>query len=153
MALVPVTGEVLSLDAPAETLVDALFRMRDLEQQLSAVRRDVGLEITRRMDADNLRQVDVDGFRVTVSAPAEEWDLEALDDALTALVDNGILTPAATQRLFRVKRDIDKRELKKLLGNLEPEDAVKIRGCSSKSKRIRSVRVEDQSGEDRGWFR
>lgn len=153
MALVPVTGEVLDLDAPNETLVDALFRMRDLEQQLQAARRDVGLEITRRMDADNLRQVDVDGFRVTVSAPGEDWDLEALDEVLTALVDNGILTPAATQRLFRVKRDVDKREMKKLLGNVEPVDAGKIRGCSAKSKRLRSVRVEDRSGGNRGWSR
>lgn len=150
-ALVPVTGELIPLDAPNEVLIDALYRMRDLEQQLYRVRRDVGLEVTRRMDADNLRQVDVDGFRVTVAAPIEDWDLERLDRVLVGLVDQGTLTPAATQRLFRTRREIDKRELKKLLGNLDGEDVEKIRACSEKSKRVRSVRVEDRSGEDRGW--
>lgn len=149
-ALVPVTGEVIPYDAPNETLVDALYRMRDLEGQLAACRRDVGLEITRRMDADNLRQVDVDGFRVTVAAPGEDWDLERLDDVLTGLVDAGTLTPAATARLFKVERRIQKRELTKLLKNLDADDAEKVRACSERSKRVRSVRVEDQVG-GRGW--
>lgn len=152
-ALVPVTGEVIPFDAPNETLIDALFRMRDLETQLAAVRRDVGLEITRRMDADNLRQVEVDGFKVTVAAPGEDWDLELLDEVLGQLVAAGVLTPAATDRLFKVERKIQKRELTKLLKNLDgqnAEAAESIRACCETSRRVRSVKVEDRAG-GRGW--
>lgn len=149
-ALVPVTGEVIPLDAPNETLIDALYRMRDLENQLTAVRRDVGLEITRRMDADNLRQVDVDGFRVTVAAPGEDWDMDRLDEVLDELVAAEVITRAAVDRLFKTERKIQKRELTKLLKNLDDEPANAIRACSERSKRVRSVRVEDQAG-GRGW--
>lgn len=149
-ALVPVSGEVIPYDAPNEVLIDALYRMRDLENQLAACRRDVGLEITRRMDADNLRQVDVDGFRVTVAAPYEDWDLDELDDVLAVLVDREVLTPAAVERLFKTERKIQKRELTKLLKNLDGEAADAIRACREQSARVRSVRVEDKAG-GRGW--
>lgn len=151
-ALVPVTGEVIPYDAPNEVLIDALYRMRDLENQLAACRRDVGLEITRRMDADNLRQVDVDGFRVTVAAPGEDWDLELLDEVLAGQVEAGVLTPAAVDRLFKTERKIQKRELTKLLKNLDGEVADQIRACSEQSRRVRSVKVEDKAG-GRGWGR
>lgn len=151
-ALVPVTGEVIPLDAPNEVLIDALYRMRDLENQLTAVRRDVGLEITRRMDADNLRQVDVDGFRVTVAAPGEDWDMARLDEVLDELVAAEVITRAAVDRLFKTERRIQKRELTKLLKNLDSEPAAAIRACSERSRRVRSVRVEDKTGE-RGWGR
>lgn len=152
-ALVPVTGEVIPYDAPNEVLIDALYRMRDLENQLAAARRDVGLEITRRMDADNLRQVEVDGFKVTVQAPGEDWDLKALDEVLDGLVAHGVLTPAAVERLFKVERRIQKRELTKLLKNLDDVNAgaaEAIRVCRDTSRRIRSVKVEDLQG-GRGW--
>lgn len=152
-ALVPVTGEIVSLDAPNETLIDALFRMRDLENQLAAVRRDIGFEITRRMDADNLRQVEVDGFKVTVAAPGEDWDLKRLDEVLDGLVEAGTLTPAATERLFKVERRVQKRELTKLLKNLDgvnAEAAEQIRECCETSRRVRSVKVTDERG-GRGW--
>lgn len=151
-AIVPVTGELLPLDAPNETLINALYEMRDLESQLQAVRRDVGLELTRRMDADNLRQVDVNGFRVTVAAPGEDWDMDRLDEVLDELVAAEVLTRAAVDRLFKVERKIQKRELTKLLKNLDSEPADAIRACSERSRRVRSVRVEDKTGE-RGWGR
>lgn len=149
-ALVPVTGEVIPHDAPTDVLLDALHRMRDLEQQLQACRRDVGLEVTRRMDRDNIRQADVDGFRVTVSAPGEDWDLDRLDEVLDELVAAEVITRAAVDRLFKTERKIQKRELTKLLKNLDPEPADAIRACSERSRRLRSVRVEDLTGE-RGW--
>lgn len=152
-ALVPVTGEVIPFDAPNEVLIDALYRMRDLENQLTAVRRDVGLEITRRMDADNLRQVEANGFKVTVAAPGEDWDLKKLDEVLNELIDQGTLTPAATDRLFKTERKIQKRELTKLLKNLDGvnrDAADLIRACCETSRRVRSVKVEDLEG-GRGW--
>lgn len=152
-ALVPVSGELIPFDAPNEILIDALFRMRDLENQLASVRRDVGLEITRRMDADNLRSVEVDGFRVTVAAPGEDWDLARLDEVLENLIEAGTLTPAATERLFKVERRVQKRELTKLLKNLDgvnSEAADTIRACCDMSRRVRSVKVTDERG-GRGW--
>ena len=152
-ALVPVTGEVIPYDAPNETLIEAMYRMRDLEAQLAACRRDVGLEITRRMDADNLRSVEVDGFKVTVAAPGEDWDLALLDEVLEGLIAAGTLTPAATERLFKTERRIQKRELTKLLKNLDgvnSEAADTIRACCDTSRRVRSVKVEDRAG-GRGW--
>lgn len=152
MALVPVSGEVIPFDAPSDVLVDAIYRIRDLESRLASARRDLGLEITRRMDADNLRQVDVDGFRVTVAKPAEDWDMDRLDEVLDELVAAEIITRAAVDRLFKVERKIQKRELTKLLSNLDEEPAAAIRACSERSRRLRSVRVEDLTGE-RGWSR
>lgn len=154
-AMVPVTGEVVPYDAPNEVLIEALHRMRDLENRLAAARRDLGLEVTRRMDADNLRQVEVDGFKVTVAAPGEDWDLKRLDGVLDGLVDAEVLTPAATERLFKTERRIQKRELTKLLKNLDgvnSEAAEQIRACCETSRRVRSVKVEDQIG-GRGWDR
>lgn len=149
-ALVPVTGEVIPYDAPTDVLLDALYRMRDLEQQLQACRRDVGLEVTRRMDADNIRQADIDGFRVTVAAPGEDWDLDRLDEVLDELVAAKVITRGAVDRLFKTERKVQKRELSKLLGNLDDEPAAAIRACSERSRRVRSVRVEDRVG-GRGW--
>ena len=152
-ALVPVTGEIVPFDADNEVLIDALYRMRDLETQLASARRDVGLEITRRMDADNLRSVEVDGFKVTVAAPGEDWDLKRLDEVLRELVEAQVLTPAATERLFKVERKVQKRELTKLLKNLDDVNAgaaEAIRVCRDTSRRIRSVKVEDLQG-GRGW--
>ena len=153
MALVPITGELVPFDAENAVLIEAVHRMRDLEQQLATARRDLGLELTRRMDADNLRQVEVDGFKVTVAAPGEDWDLKKLDEVLNELIDQGTLTPAATERLFKTERKIQKRELTKLLKNLDGvnrDAADLIRGCCETSRRVRSVKVEDLEG-GRGW--
>lgn len=152
MALVPVTGEVLDLDSPSEVLVDALHRITDLQSQLAAARRDLGFEITRRMDADNLRQVDVDGFRVTVRKPDEKWDLERLDLVLDELVAAGVITRSAVDRLFRVKREVQAREMTKLLGNLGADEQSAVRDCC-RVAHARMPSVKDQSKEYRGWSR
>lgn len=148
--LVPVTGEILPLDAPTDVLVDAMFRIRDLEQQLAAARRDLGIEVTARADKENIRSYEVDGFRVTVSKPGVDWDLEMLDEVLGELVDAGVLSQRAVDGLFKVERKLQARPLSNLLGGLSEEDAARVRACSEQSRRVRSVKVEDRAG-GRGW--
>lgn len=142
---IPPTGEAVALDAPSEDLAAAVLHMRELEQELSRVRQIVGLEITRRMDLENLRSVEHGGFRIKVAAPGTDWDEKALEEALDELVAAEAITPGAKERLFKTTRKIQIRELSKLLATLPPDAAAKLRACSEPSKRVRSVSVENHN--------
>jgi hypothetical protein len=140
---IPLTGELLPLDAESDVLAEAVNRIRDLERQLASVRSRVGEELTRRMDMENLRKVKVGDYEITVDAPgAITWDLDRLHQALKDLADKGIIVPAVVDRVMPPKLSISQRELKKLLPTLSPEDRENLESCSEASARSRRVRVD-----------
>ena len=151
--VVPDTGELIPLDAPSEDLAAAVYRMKTLEDELYRVRGIVNQELTRRMDLDNKRSVEVDGFKLEVAAPGKEWDYELLDEVLADLVDAGKLSEEGKRSLYKVpepKRSLQVRELNKLLASLPDDLAAQVRACAGESKRTRAVKVKDLEG-GRAW--
>jgi hypothetical protein len=141
--LVPVTGELLPLDAPSAQLAEAVLRMRELEQQLAAARQLVGAELTHRLDMENLRSAEVDGLKVTVAAPGRDWNTDTLAGVLDELVEESVITPAAMDRIVVLERKVKGTELRKLLATLPEAEAARLRACSKPNSRVRSVKVED----------
>lgn len=140
---VPLTGELLPLDAESDVLAEAVNRIRELERQLASVRTQVGEELTRRMDMENLRKVRVGDYEISVDAPGSiTWDLDKLHAALEGLAEKGVIVPAVVDRIMPPKLSISQRELKKLLPTLSDEDRQALEGCSEPSRRARRVRVD-----------
>lgn len=139
---IPQTGELLPLDAPSDQLAEAVARMRDLEKELSRVRGIVGGELARRLDLENMRSVRVDNFKIKVGAPGVDWNTDQLAGVLDELVEEASLTTGAMDRIVFLERKVSIRELNKLLPNLNPEQAARVRACSTPSKRARVASVE-----------
>lgn len=140
--LVPYSGELLALDADSETLVDAVYRMRELEDELRRVRQTVGLELTRRLDAENLRSVKVGEYDLKVAAPRDDWPIDDVDAVLAELVEAETITQGARDRVVKSEPKLDLRELKKLLGTLPDDARDRLRSVSTRSTRLRSVTVK-----------
>ena len=141
--MVPVTGEVIDLASPTDTLAEASQRIRELETELARVRASIGMEIVKRMDHENLRSAEVGDFSLTVDAPGGvDWEAKKLEEALWWLVDHDQISGEAMDRVLPMKRSVGLRELKKLLPSLSDEDRARVEACSAPSKKVRRVRVE-----------
>lgn len=140
--LVPGTGELVALDSATDVLAKAVDQMRELERELARVRSTVGLELTRRMDKENLRTAEVGEWVIEVDAPgAVDWDAKKLEAVLHGLVDHNELSADAMDRVMPLKRQVSVREVKKLLTVLAEGDAEAVQGCSSLSTRTRRIKV------------
>ena len=140
--MVPPTGEIIPLDGPSDQLAEAVFRMKELEDELVRARRTVSLELTRRLDMENLRTANAGSWKVSVAAPAKDWDTDRIAGVLDELVEEQRITPGAMDRVVKLERKLDKRELTKMLKTLPEEAAARLNECSSPSRRLRSVKVE-----------
>lgn len=145
--IIPTTGEVLPLDAPNKKLAEAAVYMGELKKELARVEAIVAGELARRMDLENLRTVEEDGFKLQVSAPERDWDLDKLKDVLDDFVAKGRITRGAADRVITwtepkpVER-VAKVELNKLLNGELPEVAKKqLKACSTPSKTVRKAKV------------
>lgn len=149
--MVPNTGEVLPLDGPSDQLAGAVFHMRELESELARVRKIVSTELTRRLDAENLRKAEAIGeagsWKVEVAAPATEWNEDRIAGVLDELVEENVITPGAMDRVLTTVRKLDKRELNKLVKTLSPDNEARLKACSSRSTNVRSVKVEEGPGQ------
>jgi hypothetical protein len=142
--VIPVTGELVPLDAESDILAEAAWRMRELETELARVRRQVGEELVRRMDMENLRSVEVAGYVISVDAPGGvDWDAKQLDETLGQLVEGGVITEGARRRVVPLKPSVSQRELKKLLATLDSPDLELVEACSEASRKTRRVKVDN----------
>jgi hypothetical protein len=141
--IVPVTGEVVSLDSPTDTLCEAWTQVRRLERDLADARGTLNNELTKRMDHENLRKVAVGDWQVEVGPPGTvEWDADKVHDTLLAIATEGSISPTAAERVTTITRKVSLRELKKVLTVLSPEDAARVNGCATPSARARRVTVK-----------
>jgi len=139
----PVSGEVVELGV-AETERLAEFRdfLGDCKRRIDEVLVEVDAEVTRRLDADNVRSSKAGGFEVKTEAPyVTTWDTARLGVALEALVVAGKLTrKAATAALVPQPPPPPKpnaAELKKLLAHVDAEVVEAIDACRSAETRQR----------------
>lgn len=93
----PTTGEVLTLASPDADLGHYLADIRDLESILREHKKIVTRELLSRMDRSASWTVYADGVKLSGASPkpTEEFNGPALHEALSALVDEGVLTVEA----------------------------------------------------------
>lgn len=141
--IVPATGEVVNLSAPTDILAEAAAQMRELETELARVRAVVNDELTRRLDHENLRSVEIGDWAISVDAPGGvDWDTDALMEELTRLVELDVISEDAMERVVPIKRRVALRELKKLLPAIDSDYREDLEACSTPSTRVRRVKVE-----------
>lgn len=144
---VPGTGELIPYDAPSPVLADAIDRIRTLERQLAEARAEIGRELIDRMDRNGEWTMHLGTLDATAPSPAaaftDEWDVEALLDALAFLVSDNLITEAAAKRALKVetvwkpqKRGLD------ALRKLGPDVAARIDACLTRAPRERRVSVK-----------
>lgn len=96
-AVDPLSGELVDLAAQTTTdLAEARDRVREVRDAVSSWARSLDEEITARLDFEARRSVEVGGWKVESQSPTLwETDTSALHEALTVLVNEGVLSPHA----------------------------------------------------------
>ena len=142
--VVPLTGELIDLNATTDILADATKRIRDLESELARLRASIGRVIVDRMDHENLRTAEVGDYVITVDAPGGvDWDTKKLEAEWWRLVDHDSISGEAMDRVMPIKRTVAVRELKKLLTTLNDDEYERVADCSTPSRKTRRVKVDD----------
>lgn len=95
--LSPKTGEVLSPDSPPATLGQFLADVREHESEVKEAKRTVTRWLVAHMDKSASWTIRTDGLKLSAPSPkpTEQFDGAALHEALSALVDEGLLTVEA----------------------------------------------------------
>jgi hypothetical protein len=95
----PLSGELVPLDSPTDTLGRYLADVREFEQGLRSAKRQVSDELLARMDADACYTAHLGDVTVEGDGPGRvEYDAEGLWHALRPFVDAGTITEAALDR-------------------------------------------------------
>jgi hypothetical protein len=114
--LISHTGELVDLaQAPAEVIGQIA---EDIDARLEGLRSDkraLSDEITRRLDFEGRRSLEVDGWRFETTAPEErDIDVLALQLVLTDLVREGTISQAKADRVIAWTPKVVWAELKSL---------------------------------------
>jgi hypothetical protein len=139
------TGETFDL-ATAEwsQLAGARRAITDLRPVLGDAARVLDGEITRRLDRNNDRSIDVDGYEVRVKPPTEsEWDITLLRENLDQLVNEGRLGAGVPGRAVKVEVSYKPVavELKRLLDHDDPRVKELVGECRTVRPAERRVTV------------
>ena len=142
--IIPQTGQVLDLPKePTNLLAEAFDQIKEMEAELSSLRRRVGEELTKRLDHEAVRTFDAGGWRIEVDAPVRyAWDGEAVRDTLRRLANDGAISENVIDRACKQQWKVSLRELDKIKRVLNETDASKLDACREPSDRARSVRVK-----------
>ena len=142
VVVIPLTGEAVDLPAAStDDLADAIDRIRGLEGELRAAKRQLADEAIARMDNDELKWT-ITGQDWQLSAPSPgrlEWDAEAVATVLARLVINGELPREAAERAVVAVPKVKVAGLNALLK--KPEIARELEGCAKPSEAPRNVKV------------
>lgn len=150
--IVPGTGELVSLDAPTDTLADAYDRVADLERQLRDARGALRGELLARMDRELVRKHQAGDFELECEAPDQrDYDPDELAPVLATLVaDEKISQRAMDAALERaVSFKPRKRELAKLLASpqLTDADRAAVEACAHPRTRERRLTVRRREAQ------
>lgn len=113
----PATGEVVSLDAPTDTLASHLEEIRRVEGDLRSLKRALTAEVLGRMDTARDWTIHAGAYELTAPKPARDWDTEKVRAALAELVGAGEITADAAAQGIRARTSyaVDARGMRGLL--------------------------------------
>lgn len=96
----PITGELIALDGPSESLGGLLSDIREMESRAREAKSLVSDELLRRMDKSREWTVHCPGFKLVGQSDAEkpEYDKAGLFKELEKLADEGLIDTDAALR-------------------------------------------------------
>ncbi len=136
----PDTGEWLAVrHASDRALAHAASLIAELDSQTLDVKRTVAAELRTR---HGVGKVHAGGYEFTV-AESQTWPAGPTSDALSQLVDDGLISEADAARAMPSRPRPDARQLKALAGRLavtDPDAArVLVAACTVSPASVRSV--------------
>lgn len=145
--VVPLTGEVIDLSGPTDTLAESYRQAQQAETKLRMFRAEVRGELLARMDKELLRKTQVGDFFLECEAPDQfEYDPDALSRILVRLVtEDKISRDAAAQAVKTVETlKVMKRGVDKLLSSptITEQDKAEILGCRRPLQRERRLTIK-----------
>lgn len=139
--VIPLTGEAIDLaDANTDDLADAIDRIRDLESQLRAAKRQLADEAVARMDA--ACQWTLAGADWKLSAPSPgrvEWDADRLARVLAQMVIDGRVPREAAELAVVAEPKVKQAGLNALLKR--PDLKEELEECGAPSDAPRNVKL------------
>jgi hypothetical protein len=139
--VIPGSGLVVALDGAPLELLDAWEHLTEIEQDLRTTKREIGDEITRRLDHEGRRSMVVDGVKFETTAPTEKvWDLVQLQETLDELTKEGTISAAKANACIKWEPKAAWMELKTLLS--DPRCQARIANCFSEEPASRYGKVK-----------
>ena len=144
----PRSGEVLGAthaeleQLPSATLAEAHVALREREGELSKMRKEVEVELVRRLDMRDRKVAVMGGWEVSYEPRrSREWDADAVDEALVALVEMGAAVPGELAGLVESRRVVNRSQAQSLLRRLAGDARKTLEACFTWREGSRSVTV------------
>lgn len=141
VVVVPLTGEAIDLAAAGtDDLADAIDRIRDLESQLRAAKRQVADEAIARMDTACAWTLAGEDWKLSAPSPGRiEWDAERLVTVLARMVIEGRVPQEAAAQAVVMEPKVKVAGLNALLKRPDLKD--ELEACGHVSEAPRNVKV------------
>ena len=139
--VIPLTGEVVDLaSAGTDDLADAIDRIRDLESQLRAAKRQLADEAITRMDRHVCWTLAGKDWKLSAPSPGRvEWDAEKVAATLARMVVDGRVPREAAELAVVVEPKVKAAGLNTLLKRPDLKD--ELEACGHVSDAPRNVKV------------
>jgi hypothetical protein len=139
--VIPGTGVVVALDADPQELAEAWDQLITLEADLRTTKREISDEITRRLDYQGRRSLEIDGVRFETTAPTEkEWNLKELQDTLGELRQEGTISAEKARRCIAWTPKAVWSEIRTLLS--DPRCKARLEHCYTEVPAARYAKVK-----------
>lgn len=145
VVVIPMVGEVVDLaTAGTDDLADAIDRIRDLEGQLRAAKRQLADEAIQRMDREVNWTLTGEDWKLSAPSPGRvEWDAEAVAATLARMVIDERVPREAAEQAVAVKPVVKVAGLNALLKRPDLKD--ELEACGHVSDAPRNVKVSRRS--------
>lgn len=142
----PVTGELVTADAPYETVAALVVHIRETESLLRGMKAEASERLIAEMDREAKWSGRLGDFVISTRSPAPviEYDADLLYDVLCELRDGGKITAQAVDNAIKetVSRKAMRSGVNALL-KLGGEIAEEIRACGTETQPKRTVKIEE----------
>jgi hypothetical protein len=140
IVVIPGSGVVVPLDAGPQELAQAWDELTMFERDLRSTKRQISDEITRRLDHEGKRSMEVDGVKFETTAPTEkQWDLFALQQVLRELVEEETISQTKADACLTWTPKAIWSELRTLL--TDPRCKERVGHCMSEVPAARYAKV------------
>ena len=141
VVVIPMVGEVVDLaTAGTDDLADAIDRIRGLESQLRAAKRQLADEAVERMDTACAWTLTGEDWKLSAPSPGRiEWDAERLAAVLARLVIDGKVPREAAEQAIVVEPKVKQAGLQKLMKRPDLRDDLEA--CGHPSDAPRNVKL------------